>query len=618
MYSRCRISAHFSEKRVTQFPKIAAVTARLQAFPLLIPSPECSAYSSVVEAFRAGGPLTEEKQAALLQLGKLLGIGVERHRAEVRKAGSDERLSTVSLQLSGGDPSSTWLREGRRIIPLLPRARPLTALASLADRASGDLRQHNSTLPPPENTFSAPPPPSLARPSPTPPPPPEQPEFALPQPLVCQNGVSKKNDDDGENGFVVLPSGMAVRLRDGSPPSGRRGKRKRGKSIEIFPDGVPLPKTASVLGAGHGYARQAPLPDTPSKRGPNASQQLLPNIPGSPSSQARGRPRLLSPGPQPRGPRARAPRPAMLISPRPPPPNMVATMPPLLISQTSAVQVAIPPPAPPRLTMRPPGPPRATTIQLKQEMGLNPTQGSLQGLKVISHSTTKMLAKPGASAVYMLPSAPRMSLGPHRLLAVSSASPRLLSPGLGFPTGVIRTVRARQPSGTPGAKPSVIVVQKSSVPGGIRTTRPATVALYRPARALGPGTQGPRFQAPGEGANNVILLDLQEQTSQALSSLLSASGMLPEASDTNGTQRKIYLQRPATTTVASSVWLETQSTPQDLSTPSLAEMPPTSCSPSAGRMVTLPHRPVLSTTEPEAAASPPGLEVRPGRENGET
>ena len=578
------------------------------------------AYSCVVSALCAGGPLTDERRAALQQLGSLLGVGQDRHQAEVRRAASDELLSTVSLRLAGPDSSSSWLREGRRAVALLPRATPLTSHSSLAARASAELQLANSSLPPPRDTASIRPPPPA---SPEPPQP--EPEFVVPEPVARHNGVAKK-EEDGENGFVVLPSGMAVRLRDSSPPPGKRGKRKRSassKSIEVFPDGLPLPRAASVLGAGHGYARPAPLPEagpapSPSKRGrppalPGPFPPSLPPMAAPSLFQARGRPRLLSPGPRPRAPRPRpGVRPDLLLSLQP------SSTPPLLMSQSSAVQVTIPPP---RLTLRP-APPRPTTIQLKHE-----TSG-IQGLKVISHSTTKVMPKSVVSAVYMLPSAPRMTPAPHRLLAMSSPRPPapLALPSLGFPTGVIRTVRARQPSGVGqgSGKPSVIVVQKSALQGGLRGRGPATVSLYRPAPRF-PGTQqgGPRLPGPaGPNSNsNVILLDLaQEPSSHALSTLLS-SGVLPDPQTSESTGgRKIFLQRPPGTSTPTSLWMEAprelaREAAEDLSIPRTS--PPTSLAPStSGRMVTLPPRPLLS---PAPAPSPPGLEVRPGREtNGDT
>ena len=49
----------------------------------------------MVDAFRAGGKLTEEKKSMLESLGKILKISEERHKAEVRRAVNDEMLSTI-------------------------------------------------------------------------------------------------------------------------------------------------------------------------------------------------------------------------------------------------------------------------------------------------------------------------------------------------------------------------------------------------------------------------------------------------------------------------------------------------------------------------------------------
>ena len=52
----------------------------------------------MVDAFRAGGDLTEEKKASLLELARILNIPVERHKTEIRRAVNDELLNTVSYR----------------------------------------------------------------------------------------------------------------------------------------------------------------------------------------------------------------------------------------------------------------------------------------------------------------------------------------------------------------------------------------------------------------------------------------------------------------------------------------------------------------------------------------
>jgi len=599
---------------------------------------ECTAYSSVVDAFRAGGDLTEEKKASLLELAKILNIPLERHKTEIRRAINDEILNTVTYRLAGPEQSFAWMKEGRRIIPILPRVAPVTGLTPIAKKGAAGLAIHNNPLLPPSQTASLPPPPRLQKPAHLLPPPTS--EFVKPEP-VQQNGIMsppeikteiQEEDMENENGFVVLPSGLAVRLRDGTPPPGKRGKRKRSasKSIDIFPGGLaqfqagmklrdgksPPRKISSVLGAGHGYARPLPtnsaqqplvsapsqaaqtlqpkssskvivMPDqsvTPTKRGPGrppgpASPQIaaMPAA-GTVYQTTRGRPRLINPGmsTRPRMSRPRGPRPGVVITPRltAPSPTILPASAPVFISQSNAVQVTIPQafhplPPPPRLALRPTAvtvaSPRSTTIQLKQESAhSNP---SLQGLKVISHSTTKIVPK-SATAVYVVPSGSRPSAPQQRIVAVNSSGQRVVTTVSGLSQtqrvinpnlpGVIRTVRARQPI---SGKPSVIVVQKGAPQSsGIRAANPATVALYRPARAVvcGPrmGTVmnsgamtatrpgdlmnavrlprpvTPRQATPGHPNSNVIVLDLsQDQPNSALANILSASGLLSDGSN---------------------------------------------------------------------------------------
>ena len=50
----------------------------------------------MVDAYRAGGVLTEEKKSSLESVAALLNISGSRHRAEVRRAVNDEVLKTIS------------------------------------------------------------------------------------------------------------------------------------------------------------------------------------------------------------------------------------------------------------------------------------------------------------------------------------------------------------------------------------------------------------------------------------------------------------------------------------------------------------------------------------------
>ena len=377
-----------------------------------------------------------------------------------------------------------------------------------------------------------------------------------------QNGDIKpsltKCVDNSDNGLVVLPSGTVVRVsrkNNTGKKTGRGNKRRRSnsvsKSIEVFPDGMagleaasvsvksessPPRKVPSVLGAGHGYARplpsNSPLPerqvvfplDTSSiKRGPGrplgpASPKLVAGTTGVLQQvSGRGRPRLAGGVMRGRGSRG-----GVLITPRlaaPQPPSTASSPSPFLLPNTSLHSASSQPqpllPNTPavttaRLALRPTtvslasafNGPRATTIQLKQEAGSGLTNPSLQGLKVISHSATKIVPK-SATAVYVVPNMARPVQGsPGRIVTVNSGAHRVLAGGgaggAGLP-GVIKTVRA---GGGPG-KPSVIVLQKGACPsvaGG--------VALYRPARArVVSGAQG---QASA-GGSNVLVLDMPKQ-----------------------------------------------------------------------------------------------------------
>ena len=53
----------------------------------------------MIDAFRAGGVLTEEKKSILESIRKILNISEERHKAEVRRAVNDELLATVNKRL---------------------------------------------------------------------------------------------------------------------------------------------------------------------------------------------------------------------------------------------------------------------------------------------------------------------------------------------------------------------------------------------------------------------------------------------------------------------------------------------------------------------------------------
>ncbi|XP_033229158.1 BRCA2-interacting transcriptional repressor EMSY isoform X2 [Belonocnema kinseyi] len=97
---------------------------------------ELDAYASMVSVLRAQGPFTNDKRKLLEELAGVLHISNERHRAEIRRAVNDDKLTTVAEQLSGPNTGTDWATEGRRIVPLLPRLKGRTAFTALANTLS--------------------------------------------------------------------------------------------------------------------------------------------------------------------------------------------------------------------------------------------------------------------------------------------------------------------------------------------------------------------------------------------------------------------------------------------------------------------------------------------------
>uniref|UniRef100_A0AAY4EPR7 BRCA2-interacting transcriptional repressor EMSY n=1 Tax=Denticeps clupeoides TaxID=299321 RepID=A0AAY4EPR7_9TELE len=120
---------------------------------------ELEAYAGVISALRAQGDLTKDKKDLLGELTKVLSISTERHRAEVRRAVNDERLTTIIsymfvvcsvllplCSMSGPNSSSEWSIEGRRLVPLMPRLVPQTAFTVTANTVANATAHQNSSL----------------------------------------------------------------------------------------------------------------------------------------------------------------------------------------------------------------------------------------------------------------------------------------------------------------------------------------------------------------------------------------------------------------------------------------------------------------------------------------
>lgn len=95
---------------------------------------ELEAYSMLVTALRAQGPLNQEKRKLLKDLGKILNISIDRHKCEVRRAANDEKLNTIAYQMNGSGISlEDWCQEGRRVLPMLQRISPQTLHPIITD-----------------------------------------------------------------------------------------------------------------------------------------------------------------------------------------------------------------------------------------------------------------------------------------------------------------------------------------------------------------------------------------------------------------------------------------------------------------------------------------------------
>uniref|UniRef100_A0A8C1ZC12 BRCA2-interacting transcriptional repressor EMSY n=1 Tax=Cyprinus carpio TaxID=7962 RepID=A0A8C1ZC12_CYPCA len=107
---------------------------------------ELEAYAGVISALRAQGDLTKDKKELLGELTRVLSISTERHRAEVRRAVNDERLTTIAYHMSGPNSSSEWSIEGRRLVPLMPRLVPQTAFTVMANAMANATAHQNASL----------------------------------------------------------------------------------------------------------------------------------------------------------------------------------------------------------------------------------------------------------------------------------------------------------------------------------------------------------------------------------------------------------------------------------------------------------------------------------------
>ncbi|CAG0902927.1 unnamed protein product [Cyprideis torosa] len=113
---------------------------------------ELTAFGSLVSALRAQGAYTAERADLLERISVALFIPDERKRAEFRRVAYDEKLNTVAVKVFGIRSCDSWALEGRRLVPIPPRANPETIFTGLANAAANKMVLLNAKLPPIEES----------------------------------------------------------------------------------------------------------------------------------------------------------------------------------------------------------------------------------------------------------------------------------------------------------------------------------------------------------------------------------------------------------------------------------------------------------------------------------
>ncbi|XP_068122757.1 BRCA2-interacting transcriptional repressor EMSY [Hyperolius riggenbachi] len=231
---------------------------------------ELEAYAGVISALRAQGDLSKEKKDLLGELSKVLSISTERHRAEVRRAVNDERLTTIAHNMSGPNSSSEWSIEGRRLVPLMPRLVPQTAFTATANAIANAAGQHNSSLPDPAETgnkevvvcYSY----TSTTSTPT----------STPVPSGSVATVKSPRPASPASNVVVLPSGSTVYVKsvncsdDDEKPRKRRRTNSSSSSPVVLKD-VPKPTTP--------VSKTITVPVTASPKMSNIMQSIANSLP---------------------------------------------------------------------------------------------------------------------------------------------------------------------------------------------------------------------------------------------------------------------------------------------------------------------------------------------------
>ncbi|XP_060078730.1 BRCA2-interacting transcriptional repressor EMSY-like [Ylistrum balloti] len=228
---------------------------------------ELEAYSSLISVFRAQGDLNKEKKRILQDLQQNLSISTERHRAEVRRAINDEKLSTIADSMAGPNTESEWLIEGRRLIPLMPRLVPQTAFTVTANHAANIQAEKNASMPSPSHTGNK-----------------EVNTVASPTTPVA-SGISKvSRPTSPSSNVVVLPSGMSIHIKGGlnteedEEPISRKRRRSQSTETIVSPSAsTQTPRVTYTTTAASSISGMSPMKITISKS-PQGRSQVSTNI----------------------------------------------------------------------------------------------------------------------------------------------------------------------------------------------------------------------------------------------------------------------------------------------------------------------------------------------------
>ncbi|XP_060764928.1 BRCA2-interacting transcriptional repressor EMSY [Neoarius graeffei] len=232
---------------------------------------ELEAYAGVISALRAQGDLTKDKKDLLGELTKVLSISTERHRAEVRRAVNDERLTTIAYHMSGPNSSSEWSIEGRRLVPLMPRLVPQTAFTVTANAvASATAHQNSSLLLPAETgnkevvvcysyTSTTATPPSVSTPSGS-----------------AAAAVKSPRPTSPASNVVVLPSGSTVYVKSVSCSDEDEKPRKRRRTNSSGSSPVLLKEVPKVTPT---TSKSITVPVSSSPKMSNLMQSIANSLP---------------------------------------------------------------------------------------------------------------------------------------------------------------------------------------------------------------------------------------------------------------------------------------------------------------------------------------------------